>query len=173
MTNYEWVKENQEDVIQKALARNMTIHKDEVINMITNNDDVVKESIISYCSVDKHANKIVVGEVAHIDDRHYLFRYNDVAKWLDEEHVEKVKEAYPEGTVLVGSNGRWYWYCGINSVRDKHIVYTAPLGLTSYNPYYREVYDDEFFKHNFEPLNPNVVVDNKRNLIVAVAKTDK
>ena len=170
MTNYEWVKENQEDIIQKALASNMTIHKDEVINMIVNNDDVVKESIISFCTVDRYTNKIAVAEPSHIVGSHYLVSCDAIAKWLDEEHFEKMKEAYPEGTVLVASNGRWYWYCGVNSLKNRHIVYTTPLGMTSYNPYYRELYDDEFFRHNFEPLNPNVVVDHKRNLIVAVAK---
>ena len=170
MTNYEWVKENQEDVIQKALASNMTIHKDEVINMIINNDDVVKESIISFCSVDTHDNKIVVGNLNHIGNHNYLVSYDAVAEWLDKERIEKAIEAYPEGTVLVGSNGRWYWYCGVNSLKNRHIVYTTPLGMTSYNPYYREVFDDEFFKHNFVPLNPNEVVDNMRNLIVATGK---
>lgn len=122
MTNYEWVKENQEDVIQKALARNMTIHKDEVINMIINNDDVVKESIISYCSVDKHANKIVVGEMTHIDDRHYLFNYNDVAEWLDKER--EIPLLYPIGTAVTAPDGEIWFYNG----RTKHTMKHCYVG---------------------------------------------
>lgn len=172
MTNYEWVKENQKETIREALADYVKLYNVETADAIMSNDDVIREAILVKCSIYLTTNTIVPYKASHAGVDSYLYMRKGMVDWLDEEHIEKMKDAYPEGTVLVGSNGRWYWYCGVNSTRNKHIVYTTPLGLTSYNPYYRELFDDEFFKHNFEPLNPNVVVDNKRNLIVAVAKTD-
>lgn len=165
MTNYEWVKENQEDVIQKALARNMTIHKDEVINMITNNDDVVKESIISYCSVDKHANKIVVGEMAHIDDRRYLFSYNDVAEWLDKERT--LEPAYIVGTVIKNSHGDWYFYNGVKD--NKHLVVDSPQYV---GKKCGVIYYDESFKETFTPVRALSVSDRYTEQIYAPVHKD-
>lgn len=160
MTNLEWVKENQEDVIQKALASNMTIHKDEVINMIINNDDVVKESIISFCCVDRRTNIIVVCELGHMENSNYLVSCNAVAEWLDKERA--LEPAYPVGTVIKNSHGDWYFY---NGVRDsKHLVVDSPhyVGKKCGVMYY-----DESFKETFTPVRALSVSDRYTEQIYA------
>ena len=156
MTNYEWVKENQEDVIQKALASNMTIHKDEVINMIVNNDDVVKESIMAFCSVDTHTNKIVVGNLEHIVNNNYLVSYNDVAKWLDKER--KVPLLYPIGTAVTNPDGEVWFYNG----RTKHTMMHCYVGnvhrIGNYSYSDPDLpsgieYDNEEAKTYFKPIS--------------------